>query len=132
MKMRMSCQTLVLDCLLPAVPWPLSTPAVCNVLSRSGKTLATGVWEGVSGIVLSPVIGAKNDGVVGFCTGVGKGVLGAFVKPVSAVLDVTHLTIQGALLWIAAPKIVTLHSLTVVNFALTCTPPTRWALSIAL
>ncbi len=71
-------------------------PAVCNVLSRSGKTLATGVWEGVSGIVLSPVIGAKNDGVVGFCTGVGKGVLGAVVKPVSAVLDVTHLTIQGA------------------------------------
>lgn len=49
--------------------------------------IAGGITSGVSGIFTAPVRGAKKGGVGGFFTGVGKGLVGAVVKPVVGVTD---------------------------------------------
>ncbi|CAN0509154.1 unnamed protein product, partial [Ectocarpus sp. 8 AP-2014] len=46
------------------------------------KHIAGGLTSGVSGIFMDPVSGAKKGGVGGFFKGVGKGLVGAVVKPV--------------------------------------------------
>ena len=44
---------------------------------------------------MKPVQGAKQDGVGGFFKGVGIGVAGAVVKPVSGVVDLVSKTNEG-------------------------------------
>ncbi|EQC27756.1 hypothetical protein SDRG_14505 [Saprolegnia diclina VS20] len=54
---------------------------------EGGKDLAGGIWEGVRGVVIEPVVGAANDGAGGFIVGLGKGFAGLLVKPTAGVLD---------------------------------------------
>ncbi|KDO32251.1 hypothetical protein SPRG_02731 [Saprolegnia parasitica CBS 223.65] len=54
---------------------------------EGGKDLAGGIWEGVRGVVVEPVVGAANDGAGGFIVGLGKGFAGLLVKPTAGVLD---------------------------------------------
>ncbi|OQR87857.1 vacuolar protein sorting-associated protein [Achlya hypogyna] len=54
---------------------------------EGGKDLAGGIWEGVRGVVVEPVIGAANDGAGGFIVGLGKGFAGLVVKPTAGILD---------------------------------------------
>ena len=46
-----------------------------------------GVVDGVTGVVLQPISGAKEEGVGGFVKGVAKGVVGLVAKPTSGVFD---------------------------------------------
>lgn len=39
--------------------------------------------DGIKGVVLKPVRGAKKNGAAGFVTGVGKGMVGLVAAPVS-------------------------------------------------
>ncbi|XP_021940255.1 vacuolar protein sorting-associated protein 13 isoform X3 [Zootermopsis nevadensis] len=56
-------------------------------LAQSGKGLVMGVVDGVSGVFLKPISGAKQEGVEGFFKGVGKGVMGLVTRPTAGVID---------------------------------------------
>lgn len=59
------------------------------------QALGSGIIEGASGVLTKPIEGAMNDGVSGFFTGVGKGIIGVPVKPVAALFDFAHSTTEG-------------------------------------
>ncbi|XP_047359322.1 vacuolar protein sorting-associated protein 13 isoform X3 [Vespa velutina] len=56
-------------------------------LARSGKGLIMGVVDGVTGVVMKPISGAKEEGVEGFFKGFGKGVVGLVTRPTAGVVD---------------------------------------------
>jgi vacuolar protein sorting-associated protein 13D len=49
--------------------------------------LTSGIFGGVTSILTQPYKGAVEDGMGGFIWGIGKGVVGTIVKPVTGVLD---------------------------------------------
>jgi hypothetical protein len=59
------------------------------------RSLATGVKEGVKGLFMDPVRGAKQHGAKGFVRGMGTGIIGAFAKPVSGALGFVSQTAKG-------------------------------------
>lgn len=71
---------------------------IVNVLVRNsvqgGKNITGGIASGVSGIFTAPVTGAKREGMGGFFKGVGKGLVGAVVKPVVGVTDAAVSVVQ--------------------------------------
>ncbi|RCH95152.1 hypothetical protein CU098_002571, partial [Rhizopus stolonifer] len=62
------------------------THAIYGVTQGVGY-FGTSVASGVAGLVKRPIEGAESGGVVGFVGGVGKGLVGAFTKPVVGFLD---------------------------------------------
>ena len=64
-------------------------------MTRGGKNFLKGVTEGISGVVMKPIRGAKDDGAVGFFKGVGKGLIGVVARPVSGSLDLVSTTAEG-------------------------------------
>ncbi|KAK0157380.1 hypothetical protein PV328_011128 [Microctonus aethiopoides] len=56
-------------------------------LARSGKGLVMGVVDGVTGVVMKPISGAKEEGVEGFFKGFGKGMVGLVTRPTAGVID---------------------------------------------
>ncbi|XP_039312283.1 vacuolar protein sorting-associated protein 13 isoform X2 [Solenopsis invicta] len=56
-------------------------------LARSGKGLVMGVVDGVTGVVMKPISGAKEEGVEGFFKGFGKGVVGLVTRPTAGIVD---------------------------------------------
>ncbi|OLQ14244.1 putative vacuolar protein sorting-associated protein 13A [Symbiodinium microadriaticum] len=54
-------------------------------LAEAGKSLQQGRIDGLADIVREPMRGAEQDGVAGFFTGLGRGLVGSCVKPVSNV-----------------------------------------------
>lgn len=64
-------------------------------LRAAGKELALGVYDGVTGVVVKPYQGAKEDGVIGFVKGVGKGVAGGLLKTNAATAGVVGFTLKG-------------------------------------
>lgn len=64
-------------------------------LLAGGKSLATGIFAGVTGLVTDPLKGAKEDGAVGFIKGMGKGVVGLATKSTSGVVGLASNTLKG-------------------------------------
>lgn len=58
------------------------------------QSLGYGVFDGITGIVTKPIEGA-SDGITGFVSGVGKGIVGVPIKPVTALLDFASKTTRG-------------------------------------
>ncbi|XP_015584675.1 vacuolar protein sorting-associated protein 13 isoform X2 [Cephus cinctus] len=56
-------------------------------LARSGKGLVMGFVDGVTGVVMKPISGGKEEGVEGFFKGVGKGMMGLVTRPTAGVID---------------------------------------------
>ncbi|XP_033213445.1 vacuolar protein sorting-associated protein 13 isoform X2 [Belonocnema kinseyi] len=56
-------------------------------LARSGKGLVMGVFDGVTGVVMKPISGAREEGVEGFFKGFGKGMVGLVTRPTAGVVD---------------------------------------------
>lgn len=56
------------------------------------KGLSFGLLGGVTSIVKHTYIGAQNDGIQGFISGLGKGIVGTVTKPVIGVLDLASET----------------------------------------
>jgi hypothetical protein len=54
---------------------------------QGAKELASGVFDGVTGIVMEPFKGAERDGITGFGKGIVRGVVGVALKPVVGVFD---------------------------------------------
>ncbi|KAL2613699.1 hypothetical protein R1flu_025391 [Riccia fluitans] len=65
-------------------------------LREGGEALAKGFFRGVTGILTKPLEGARSSGVEGFVQGVGKGVIGAAIQPMSGMLDFLSRTTEGA------------------------------------
>ncbi len=65
-------------------------------LKNAGESVIGGVASGVGGIFMAPVKGARTEGVGGFFKGVGKGLVGAVVKPVMGVTEGVTAVVQGA------------------------------------
>ena len=59
------------------------------------KELGKNIAEGLSGIVVSPYRGWEEGGMKGFAKGVGKGLLGAAIKPAVGVLDLASRAAEG-------------------------------------
>lgn len=75
------------------VPSVISEPPLLGSLQRpehlgEGVTQAAMYFgrtmkQGVQGVVMKPIQGAKKEGVVGVATGVGKGIAGLVVAPIA-------------------------------------------------
>ncbi|KAJ7520829.1 hypothetical protein O6H91_19G024200 [Diphasiastrum complanatum] len=65
-------------------------------IREGGEALAKSLFRGVTGILTKPLEGARSSGVEGFIQGVGKGVIGAAVQPMSGILDLLSKTTEGA------------------------------------
>lgn len=52
------------------------------------------LWEGVSGLVMQPIRGARTGGAKGLFCGVGKGVAGVLVRPAAGLLDLIVATMH--------------------------------------
>lgn len=46
----------------------------------------TEIVEGVTGVVTKPYQGARRNGAIGFCQGMGKGICGIIVSPLTCTL----------------------------------------------
>lgn len=57
--------------------------------------LGRGVMEGLSGLISNPLEGAQNEGMAGLIKGLGKGVVGAVVKPTAGMFDLATRTAEG-------------------------------------
>lgn len=69
-----------------------------NMLQGMGQGVAGiggGIVDGLTGVVMNPIQGAKESGFGGFFKGVGKGITGLFVKPVTGVIDGISKTAEG-------------------------------------
>lgn len=62
----------------------------------AGKNFGHGILEGVGGLVMAPIRGAKKEGAVGAAKGVGIGVLNLATKVSSGTLGLLTFTSQGA------------------------------------
>jgi hypothetical protein len=56
-------------------------------LMKGVEHLGSGMFKGVTGIVTNPYKEGKKSGASGFMKGMGKGLVGAVVKPAAGVLD---------------------------------------------
>eukprot|EP00698_Gefionella_okellyi_P001882 TRINITY_DN1171_c0_g3_i1.p1 TRINITY_DN1171_c0_g3~~TRINITY_DN1171_c0_g3_i1.p1 ORF type:complete len:4247 (+),score=1107.78 TRINITY_DN1171_c0_g3_i1:46-12786(+) len=64
-------------------------------LGLGSVALARGLFDGVTGLVLQPIQGARAEGALGLMKGIGRGIVGTVVKPVAGVLDLTSKTLEG-------------------------------------
>ena len=56
-------------------------------MARNTKELGMGFIGGISGVVMKPLEGARDEGVGGFFKGVGKGVAGLVTRPTGGIVD---------------------------------------------
>ncbi|CAF1542330.1 unnamed protein product [Adineta steineri] len=56
-------------------------------IAIGGKNVVMGFVNGVTGVVIKPVSGAKEGGASGFVKGLGKGFIGLVTKPTGGVVD---------------------------------------------
>ncbi|KAF2493203.1 UDP-Glycosyltransferase/glycogen phosphorylase [Lophium mytilinum] len=54
-----------------------------------------GVYDGVTGLWMQPYNGAKHNGVLGFCSGIGYGIGGFVLKDISAIIGPFAYTFKG-------------------------------------
>ena len=65
-------------------------PSIKSALSKAAKNTA----EGITGIITKPVEGVRKGGARGLFEGLGKGISGVFIKPITSVFDVTSETLK--------------------------------------
>lgn len=51
--------------------------------------------DGVSGVVMKPITGAKEEGFGGFVKGLGKGTIGLLARPTAGIVDFAHGTFES-------------------------------------
>jgi len=64
-------------------------------LRAAGSAFAFGVCDGVTGLVLQPYNGARDNGARGLVQGVGKGIGGFVLKDIAAVIGPLSYTLKG-------------------------------------
>ncbi|BFZ13594.1 hypothetical protein BsWGS_16633 [Bradybaena similaris] len=66
-----------------------------EAFALGGKELVMGVYSGVTGVVTLPLTGARQKGFKGFVKGIGMGMVGVFIKPVSGVMGFASRSLEG-------------------------------------
>ncbi|CAG9462005.1 unnamed protein product [Pedinophyceae sp. YPF-701] len=64
-------------------------------MQYGGQALASGLVDGLTGIVRMPIIGAQRTGFRGFSKGVAKGSLGFVLKPIGGLFELASKTVHG-------------------------------------
>ncbi|KAI9820095.1 MAG: hypothetical protein M1832_003802 [Thelocarpon impressellum] len=64
-------------------------------LKAAGKEFGYGFFDGISGLVMQPIKGAKDEGAAGFVKGIGKGLGGVVLKPGAAIWGLPGYTFKG-------------------------------------
>ncbi|DBA00351.1 TPA: hypothetical protein N0F65_000536, partial [Lagenidium giganteum] len=64
-------------------------------LVQGSKELGLGVYEGVTGLVMGPMRGARDHGALGFVRGTVTGIIGLPMKPVAGIFDFASRASQG-------------------------------------
>ena len=64
-------------------------------VAQGAKSLGTGIFKGITGVVLDPLKGAQRDGLTGFVKGIGTGIVGVATKPISGAVDFASSTLSG-------------------------------------
>ncbi|KAI9823175.1 MAG: hypothetical protein M1832_002618 [Thelocarpon impressellum] len=64
-------------------------------MRAAGEEFVYGIYDGVTGLVVHPYTGARDEGFVGFVTGVGKGVGGFVLKDIAAIVGPFGYTLKG-------------------------------------
>jgi len=64
-------------------------------MAQGRQDFANEVSEGFMGIFAKPLAGAREGGASGFFSGLGKGLLGAVVKPTAGLMDLTSQAAEG-------------------------------------
>lgn len=59
------------------------------------RDFGKGLWHGATGVVMQPIKGAKEEGVLGFGKGIGRGVVGIAAKPLAGTFDLISQTADG-------------------------------------
>lgn len=64
-------------------------------LRAAGEEFTFGIYDGVTGLVLQPYNGVKQDGVKGLVPGIGKGLFGFVLKDLAAIIGPIGYTLKG-------------------------------------
>ena len=64
-------------------------------LLSGAQSFSSGIIEAGTGIIMKPIEGASKEGVFGLIKGIGKGVIGIPIKPVTGALDFVYKTSEG-------------------------------------
>lgn len=64
-------------------------------LRAAGSEFAFGVYDGVTGLVLQPYHGARDNGALGLVQGIGKGIGGFVLKDLAAIIGPFGYTLKG-------------------------------------
>lgn len=59
------------------------------------SSLASNIVDGATGIFIKPVQGIGEEGITGFFKGIGKGIVGIPVKPITGIIDFAQKTTEG-------------------------------------
>jgi phage baseplate assembly protein W len=76
-------------------PPPHHITGVRSGLRAAGSELGLGFYDGVAGLVRLPYAEMKHDGPIGLATGLGKGVGGLILKPISGMIGVGAYSSKG-------------------------------------
>jgi len=74
---------------------PTRVTGIKSGLKAAGREFAYGIYDGWTGIVRLPVQGAREGGVRGLVSGVGKGLTGFVLKDIAALIGPVGFTLQG-------------------------------------
>ena len=64
-------------------------------LRAAGSEFTLGIYDGVTGLVLQPYHGARDNGALGFAQGIGKGFGGFVLKDLAAIISPFAYTMKG-------------------------------------
>jgi len=78
-----------------AVRAPPRISGIQSGLRAAGSAYVFGVYDGVTGLVLQPYNGARDNGARGLVQGVGKGIGGFVLKDIAAVIGPLGYTLKG-------------------------------------
>jgi len=62
---------------------------------QGGRAVGRGFYQGVTGVVTQPIKGYSRAGTRGAIKGIGKGLVGAVVKPMAGMIDMVSQTSEG-------------------------------------
>lgn len=65
-------------------------------LKAAGEEFRYGIYDGVTGVVVQPYRGARDNGPIGFVKGVGMGLTGFVLKDLAAIFGPFAYTLKGA------------------------------------
>ncbi|KAI9849857.1 MAG: hypothetical protein M1837_000071 [Sclerophora amabilis] len=74
---------------------PRRISGIHSGMRAAGSEFVYGIYDGVTGLVVQPYIGARDDGLLGFVKGTGKGIGGFVLKDLAAILGPMGYTLKG-------------------------------------